>query len=208
MARYTGPVCRLCRRYGEKLYLKGDRCFGPKCAFTRRPTPPGMATQRRRKVSDRGLQLREKQRARVFYGLLERQFRGYYDEALRRTGVTGDILVRMLESRLDNVVYRLGFADSRKQARQLVRHGHIAVNGRKTDIPSALLKVNDQLALTARGKKSEYAKFLPEILKSKQAPSWLSMDTGALSGRIIGEPTLEHAEAFFVPNVIVEYYSR
>jgi len=208
MARYTGAVCRLCRRYGEKLYLKGDRCFGPKCAFTRRPTPPGMATQRRRKVSDRGLQLREKQRARVFYGLLERQFRGYYDEALRRTGVTGDILVRMLESRLDNVVYRLGFADSRKQARQLVRHGHIAVNGRKTDIPSALLKVNDQLALTARGKKSEYAKFLPEILKSKQAPSWLSMDTGALSGRIIGEPTLEHAEAFFDPNVIVEYYSR
>jgi small subunit ribosomal protein S4 len=208
MARYTGAVCRLCRRYGEKLYLKGDRCFGPKCAFTRRPTPPGMASQRRRKVSDRGLQLREKQRARVFYGLLERQFRGYYDEALRRTGVTGDILVRMLESRLDNVVYRLGFADSRKQARQLVRHGHIAVNGRKTDIPSALLKVNDQLALTARGKKSEYAKFLPEILKSKQAPSWLSMDTGALSGRIIGEPTLEHAEAFFDPNVIVEYYSR
>jgi small subunit ribosomal protein S4 len=208
MARYTGAVCRLCRRYGEKLYLKGDRCFGPKCAFTRRPTPPGMASQRRRKVSDRGLQLREKQRARVFYGLLERQFRGYYDEALRRTGVTGDILVRMLESRLDNVVYRLGFADSRKQARQLVRHGHIAVNGRKTDIPSAQLKVNDQVSLSARGRKTEYAKYLPELLKSKQTPSWLSMDTSALSGRIIGEPTLEHAEAFFDPNVIVEYYSR
>ena len=165
MARYTGAVCRLCRRYGGKLFLKGDRCFGPKCAFTRRPTPPGMGTQRRRKVSDRGLQLREKQRARVFYGLLERQFRGYYDEALRRTGVTGDILVRMLESRLDNVVYRLGFADSRKQARQLVCHGHVSLNSRKTDIPSALLKVGDQVSFTARGRKTEYAKFLPEILK-------------------------------------------
>jgi small subunit ribosomal protein S4 len=208
MARYTGAVCRLCRRYGEKLYLKGDRCFGPKCAFNRRPTPPGSASQRRRKVSDRGLQLREKQRARVFYGLLERQFRGYYDEALRRTGVTGDILVRMLESRLDNVVYRLGLADSRKQARQLVRHGHVSVNGRKTDIPSALLKMGDAVGLTERGRKSEYAKMLPEALKAKQAPSWLALDMAAMSGRVIGEPTLEHAEAFFDPNVIVEYYSR
>jgi small subunit ribosomal protein S4 len=208
MARYTGPVCRLCRRYGEKLYLKGDRCFGPKCAFTRRPTPPGQASQRRRKVSDRGLQLREKQRARTFYGLLERQFRGYYDEALRQTGVTGDILVRMLESRLDNVVYRLGFADSRKQARQLVRHGHIAVNARKTNIPSAQVKTSDQISFTARGRKSEYAKFLPEILKSKETPAWLSVDQGALTGRVIAQPTLEHAEAFFDPNVIVEYYSR
>src|SRR5436190_9626879 len=148
MARYTGSVCRLCRRYGEKLYLKGDRCFSPKCAFTRRPTPPGSATQRRRKVSDRGIQLREKQRARVFYGLLERQFRGYYDEALRKTGVTGDILVRSLESRFDNVVYRLGFADSRKQARQLVRHGHLSLNGRKTDIPSANIKVGDEIGFS------------------------------------------------------------
>jgi small subunit ribosomal protein S4 len=159
-------------------------------------------------VSDRGLQLREKQRARVFYGLLERQFRGYYDEALRRTGVTGDILVRMLESRLDNVVYRLGLADSRKQARQLVRHGHVSVNGRKTDIPSALLKMGDAVGLTERGRKSEYAKMLPEALKAKQAPSWLALDMAAMSGRVIGEPTLEHAEAFFDPNVIVEYYSR
>jgi small subunit ribosomal protein S4 len=208
MARYHGAVCRLCRRYGEKLYLKGDRCFGPKCSFVRRPTPPGAATQRRRKVSDRGIQLREKQRARVAYGLLERQFRGYYDEALRRTGVTGEILVRMLESRLDNVVYRLGFADSRKQARQFVRHGHVAVNGHKLDIPSAMMKVGDRVGLTARGAKSEYAKMLPETIKSKQAPSWLSLDGTALAGRIIGEPTLEGAEALFDPNVIVEYYSR
>ena len=208
MARYTGAVCRLCRRYGEKLYLKGDRCFSPKCAFNKRPTPPGSAPQRRRKVSDRGLQLREKQRARVFYGLLERQFRGYYDEALRRTGVTGDILVRMLESRLDNVVYRLGLADSRKQARQIVCHGHIAVNQRKTDIPSAQVRVGDQIGLTARGAKSEYASLLKETIKSKQAPSWLSLDMAAMAGRVISEPTLESAEAFFDPNVIVEYYSR
>jgi small subunit ribosomal protein S4 len=208
MARYTGSVCRLCRRYGEKLYLKGDRCFGPKCAFTRRPTPPGMASQRRRKVSDRGLQLREKQRARVFYGLLERQFRGYYDEALRKTGVTGDALVRVLESRLDNVVYRLGLADSRKQARQVVRHGHISLNDRKTNIPSAHVKVGDQVGFTPRGAKTEYAKLVQETISSKQPPAWLSLDLAAMKGRVIAEPTLEQAEAFFDPNVIVEYYSR
>ena len=208
MARYTGAVCRLCRRYGEKLFLKGDRCFGPKCAFTRRPTPPGQVSQRRRKVSDRGLQLREKQRARVFYGLLERQFRGYYDEALRKTGVTGELLVRTLESRLDNVVYRLGLADSRKQARQLVRHGHVALNDKKTDIPSAHVKIGDQVGFTPAGAKTEYAKMVAETLKSKEAPLWLSLDLGAMRGRKIAEPTLEQAEAFFDPNIIVEYYSR
>jgi small subunit ribosomal protein S4 len=208
MARYTGAVCRLCRRYGEKLYLKGDRCFGPKCAFTKRPTPPGMGSQRRRKVSDRGLQLREKQRARVSYGLLEKQFRSYYNAALKKTGITGDALIRSLESRLDNVVYRLGFADSRKQARQVVRHGHIELNGRKTDIPSAQVKVGDIIGFTRRGSRTEYAKMVQETLRSKQAPSWLSLDTGALKGRVIAEPTLEQAEALFDPNVIVEYYSR
>jgi small subunit ribosomal protein S4 len=208
MARYHGPVCRLCRRYGEKLFLKGDRCFGPKCAVLRRPNPPGSAVQRRRKVSDRGLQLREKQRARVFFGLLERQFRRYYEEALRRPGISGINLVQILESRLDNVVYRLGFADSRKQARQLVCHGHILLNGRKTDIPSAMVKVNDEVALTARGAKTEYAKNLPEMLKSKQAPIWLSLDLGGLKGRMIGAPTIEEATALFDPNVVVEFYSR
>jgi small subunit ribosomal protein S4 len=208
MARYTGPVCRLCRRYGEKLFLKGDRCFGPKCGFTRRPTPPGMGSQRRRKVSDRGLQLREKQRARVFYGLLERQFRRTYDEALRRPGVTGIHLIQMLESRLDNVVYRLGFAESRKQARQVVCHGHIALNTRKTDIPSASVKVGDQIGFTARGGKTEYAKIVQEGLKSKQAPAWLSLDVAAMAGRVIGQPTIEGATALFDPNVVVEFYSR
>ena len=208
MARYTGPVCRLCRRYGEKLFLKGDRCFGPKCAVTRRPSPPGTGSQRRRKVSDRGLQLREKQRARVFYGLLERQFRRYYDEALRRPGVTGMNLIQMLESRLDNIVYRLGFADSRKQARQLVSHGLISLNGRKTDIPSAMLKPNDRVAFTGSGAKSEYVKTIQETIKSKQPPPWLSLDMAALAGRVIGAPTIEGAESIFDPNVVVEYYSR
>ena len=208
MARYHGPVCRLCRRYGEKLFLKGDRCFGPKCAVVRRPNPPGSAVQRRRKVSDRGLQLREKQRARVFYGLLERQFRRYYEEALHRPGVSGVNLIQILESRLDNVVYRLGFGDSRKQARQLVRHGHIQLNGRKTDIPSAILKLNDEVAFTPRGARTEYAKMLPEVMKSKQAPSWLSLDLAGLKGRVIGAPTIEEAESLFDPNVVVEFYSR
>lgn len=208
MARYHGPVCRLCRRYGEKLFLKGDRCFGPKCAVVRRPNPPGSAVQRRRKVSDRGLQLREKQRARVFYGLLERQFRRYYEEALHRPGISGVNLIQLLESRLDNVVYRLGFADSRKQARQVVRHGHIQLNGRKTDIPSALLKLNDEVAFTSRGARTEYAKMLPEVMKSKQAPAWLSLDLAGLKGRVIGAPTVEEAESLFDPNVVVEFYSR
>ena len=137
MARYTGPVCRLCRRYGEKLLLKGDKCF-TKCTLDKRPTPPGeQKSGRRRKLSDRGLQLREKQKARYSYGVLEKQFVDYYEDAVRLPGVTGENLVRLLELRLDNIVHRLGFADSRKQARQLVRHGHIMLNGRKTDIPSA-----------------------------------------------------------------------
>ena len=209
MARYTGSVCRLCRRYGEKLFLKGDRCFTPKCAFERRPTPPGMrGTARRRKVSDRGLQLREKQRARVSYGLLERQFRRYYDEALRRPGITGDNLVRFMETRLDNVVYRLGFADSRNQARQVVRHGHISLGGRKVDIPSAQVKVGDEIAFSSRGAKTEYLKIVQENIKSKQPPVWLSLDMAAMKGRVVTAPTLEHAEALFDPHVIVEYYSR
>jgi small subunit ribosomal protein S4 len=208
MARYTGPVCRLCRRHGEKLFLKGDRCFGPKCAFTRRPTPPGGGSQRRRKVSDRGLQLREKQRARVYYGLLERQFRRYYDQALHSPGITGVTFVQLLESRLDNIVYRLGFADSRAQARQIVSHGHIRLNGRKTDIPSALVKVNDQISFTPKGAKTEYAKNLQETIRSKQAPSWLALDPAAMSGRVLSPATIEEATSLFDPNVVVEYYSR
>ena len=209
MARYTGPVCRLCRRHGEKLFLKGDRCFTPKCSFDRRPNPPGPRPTRRRKVSDRGLQLREKQRARVAYGVLEKQFVRYYKEAIRGTGVSGENLVRLLETRLDNIVYRLGFADSRNQARQLVRHGLIAVNGRKLDVPSAHLKEGDVVAFTPRGIRSEYYKIVQETMKSKNPPTWLSLDVANLSGRVTAPPAVAHGEThLFNENVIIEYYSR
>jgi len=208
MARYTGPVCRLCRRLGEKLYLKGDRCFGPKCAFVRRPTPPGSANQRRRKVSDRGLQWREKQKARAVYGVLESQFRKYYEDAVRRPGVTGETLLRTLELRMDNVVYRLGFADSRQQARQLVSHGQLAVNGRKTTIPSRILKIGDTVTWTTRGQNSEYYKTLVETIASKPLASWLVRDQAAMSGRVEQLPEIEEIGAKFSAATIVEYYSR
>src|SRR4051812_35822348 len=156
MARYTGPVCRICRRHGMKLYLKGQRCFGPKCAVERRKYPPGVHGQGRHKVSEFGLQLAEKQKIRYIYGVLERQFQKHFDEAERRPGMTGANLLAILESRLDNVVYRLGFASSRKQARQLVRHGHFALNGRKTDIPSAMVREGDVIAVRDNSRESEY----------------------------------------------------
>jgi small subunit ribosomal protein S4 len=209
MARYTGPVCRLCRRHGEKLFLKGERCFSPKCSFERRPNPPGPRPARRRKISDRGLQLREKQRARVSYGILERQFRRYYDEAIRRPGVTGENLVRLLEMRLDNTVYRLGFADSRNQARQVIRHGMIAVNGKKLDIPSAQVTPGDTIGFTDRGKRSEYFKYVQEVIKSKNPPAWLSVDTSAMSGNVVSPPDIVQGEThLFNENVVIEYYSR
>lgn len=209
MARYTGPVCRLCRRHGEKLYLKGERCFTPRCSFERRPNPPGPRPTRRRKVSDRGLQLREKQRARASYGVLEKQFVRYYKEAIRRPGVSGENLVRLLETRLDNIVFRLGFADSRGQARQIVRHGIIAVNGRKLDIPSAHLQEGDTIAFTPRGVRSEYYKILQETIKSKNPPSWLSLDATGMNGRVAGMPTVAQGETHvFNENVVIEYYSR
>jgi len=208
MARNTGPVCRLCRRLGDKLYLKGEKCFTPKCAFERRPYPPGQRSTRRRKVSDRGMQLREKQRGRAVYGILERQFNKYYEEAAKRHGVTGENLLRTLELRLDNIVYRLGMADSRPQARQLVMHGHIAVNGRKSAIPSHVLKPNDVLNLTNRGTKSEYFKIVSEQIASKNIPSWLSLDIANMSGRILTLPEMEEIGAKFNPATIVEFYSR
>jgi len=209
MARYTGPVCRLCRRHGEKLFLKGDRCFTPKCSFDRRPNPPGPRPARRRKVSDRGLQLREKQRARVSYGILEKQFVRYYKEAIRRPGVSGENLVRLLESRLDNVVYRAGFADSRAQARQVVRHGLVTLNGRKTDIPSAQIKVGDTIGVTGRGQRSEYVKIMKDGLRGKNPPSWLSVDGAALTVRVSAEPIIAHGEShLFNESIVIEYYSR
>jgi small subunit ribosomal protein S4 len=208
MARYTGPVCRLCRRLGDKLYLKGEKCFTPKCAFEKRPFAPGQRSTRRRKVSDRGLQLREKQRARAIYGILERQFANYYELAAKRHGVTGEILLQTLELRLDNIVYRLGFADSRAQARQIAMHGHIAVNGRKSAIPSHVLKPNDVISLTGRGSRSEYFKIVSEQIASKSIPSWLSLDAANMTGRVLTLPEVEEIGAKFNPATIVEYYSR
>lgn len=208
MARYTGPDCRICRRQGEKLYLKGAKCM-TNCTIERRPNPPGERQARRRKLSDAALQLREKQKARFAYGVLERQFRRYFEEAARRPGVTGDNLVRILESRLDNVVHRLGFADSRDQARQLVNHGHIALNGRKTDIASARVKIGDAVGFTERGHKSEYFKTLQESMRNAAAPpAWLSRDLAAMTGRVLDMPARADGDKTFNENAIVEYYSR
>ncbi len=209
MARYTGPVCRLCRRYGDKLYLKAERCVGPKSAFERRPIAPGQQKfGRRRRVSDRALQLREKQRARFTYGLMEGQFRRYYQQAVRRAGVTGENLVRFLEQRLDNTVYRLGFGDSRAQARQTVRHGHILLNGRKTDIPSCAIKIGDEIAWSPGGKKTEHYKIMQEAMQSKEVPDWLAVDAATMTGRVVAVPDVAQVGAKFDPAVIVEYYSR
>ena len=208
MARYNGPVCRLCRRLGDKLYLKGEKCFSPKCAFERRPYAPGQRSMRRRKVSDRGLQLREKQRARAIYGVLERQFRRYYAEAVRRPGVSGDNLLRILEMRLDNLLFRLGFAESRAQGRQVVLHEHITVNGRKAHTPSHVLKVGDIIGWTSRGQSSRYFEIVKEQMASKNIPSWLSVEADAMTGRVLAEPEVEEIGAKFSPATVVEYYSR
>lgn len=208
MARYTGPVCRLCRRQGEKLMLKGERCTTKKCAMERRNLPPGKGRPQRKKISDRGLQLREKQKARSTYGLLERQFHRHFTEAVRRPGVTGENMLMILEMRLDNVVYRLGFADSRRQARQLVRHGHITVNSKKTDIPSYLVKSGDVIEWSARGAKSTHYQVVSQQIADKVIPDWLSLDREKLVGRILTPPSRNDIEIKIDDKVIVEYYSR
>jgi len=208
MARYTDAVCRLCRRSGEKLMLKGERCFGPKCAIERRAKPPGQQPMRRRRLSDRGIQLREKQKARYSYGLLERQFRRFFTQAQKQAGVTGDNLLVLLERRLDNVVYRLGFADSRAQARQLVQHGHILLNGRKTNKPSALVKEGDTISWREGSTRSEYYKRLLASIESKVIPGWLSLDMEKLIGRVVSLPIPDEIEAKVEWQSIVEYYSR
>ena len=212
MARYSGPVCRLCRREGEKLFLKGARCFSPKCAFERRAYPPGQhgrgATFRRRRASDYSRQLREKQKARRIYGVMERQFRRYYREALRRPGVTGENLLILLERRLDNVVYRMGFGDSRAQARQLVQHGHIDVNGRRTKASSALLKAGDVVSVRERSRRLKYFRELPVVLEQREVSEWLSIEPSQLMGRVLAAPTREVIDQPLDEHLIVEYYSR
>ena len=208
MGRYTGAVCRLCRRSGEKLFLKGSKCVA-KCTLDRRSAPPGQQlSRRRRRISDRGLQLREKQKARYTYGIMERQFRKLFREAERLSGITGDNLLVLLERRLDNVIFRLGFAESRPQARQLVQHGHILLNGRKTDTPSCLVKEGDKISWRPGSTRTEYYKMLAETIESRVIPGWLSLDKANLSGQIISLPTPDDIGAQFDGKTIVEYYSR
>jgi len=208
MARYTGPNCRICRRFGMKLYLKGERCFGPKCGVERRRYPPGEHGQGRHKVSEYGLQLGEKQKLRYIYGVLETQFRRHFAEADRLPGMTGPNLLSLLERRLDNVVYRLGFASSRDQARQLVRHGHFEVNGRKTDIPSAIVREGDDIAVRQRIRDSEYFAVTKEGLTEKSVPAWLVLNRESLSGHVARLPERDDIDTPVNEQLVVEYYSR
>ena len=210
MARYTGPVCKLCRREGMKLFLKGEKCFTPKCPIERRNYPPGHlgAGRRRGKMSDFGLQLREKQKARRYYGVLERQFRRHFEQAERMPGATGENLLRVLEMRLDNLVYRLGFADSRPQGRQLVRHGHFTVNGQKVDIPSYNCKPGDVIAVRGEHRNNEYFKVVAETIARKDIPTWLQLDARSLSGRVVTLPARTDLDVNLSEQLIVEFYSR
>jgi small subunit ribosomal protein S4 len=210
MARYSGPTCRLCRREGVRLYLKGERCSSAKCAIEKRPYPPGGSAQRRfrRRISDYGIQLREKQKVRRIYGVLERQFRRYFAEAARRSGVTGEALLQLLEMRLDNVVWRLGLASSRAQARILVTHGHFAVNGRQVSIPSYQVRPGDLVAV------GESSRNLPPITAAaasaggRRLPSWLQVEGDAMTAKVISVPTRAEIDTQVQEELVVEYYSR
>ncbi|MTI94204.1 MAG: 30S ribosomal protein S4 [Firmicutes bacterium] len=209
MARYTEAVCRLCRREGHKLFLKGERCYTPKCAIDRRTYPPGQHGQRRRKETEFGIQLREKQKVRRIYGVMERQFRSYYEEANRREGVTGEILLQLLETRLDNVVFRLGFALSRPEARQLVRHGHFLVNGKKVNIPSFQCKVGDVITVLEKSASSPKFKDIREFAAQHTHPEWLEKNAENLSGSVLALPRREDVQDVPIEeHLIIERYSR
>ena len=209
MARYRGPVCRLCRREGMKLFLKGERCFKEKCAIERRNAPPGQhGMGRRRKVRAYGLQLREKQKLRRIYGLLEGQFRRTFDEANRRKGVTGETLLQLLELRLDNVVYSLGFATSRTQARQLVRHGHIEVDGRRVNIPSFRVRPGTEIGVREKSHKNTHISEAVEFAQGRGIPPWMELDAGALKGKVLENPVREDIRFPIQEQLIVELYSR
>ncbi len=208
MARYRGAVCRHCRREGAKLFLKGERCYTDKCAMVRHPYPPGEHGQSRSKVSEYGLQLREKQKARRIYGVLERQFHNYFKEADRRKGVTGEILLQILESRLDNVTYRMGLAASRQQARQLIKHGHFAVNGKKVDIPSYLTRPGEVISVREKSRGKDVFKELAETGQQQGTVDWLEVDFEKMSGKIIRKPSREEIDSPVSEQLIVEMYSR
>lgn len=200
--------CTICRRMGSKLMLKGVRCEGPKCAFSRRSYAPGQVGMTRRRITEFGLQLREKQKARAIYGVSEEQFRKYYDEASRKKGVAGELLLQILETRLDNVVFRLGLASSRATARELVTHGHFKVNGRKTDIPSRALRIGDTITLRVPLAKKKYFADLAEQIKDKDVVSWLKFNSKDFSAEVIALPAREQMELGVDEQLIIEYYSR
>jgi small subunit ribosomal protein S4 len=209
MARHLEANCQLCRRCGDKLMLKGNRCMTPKCVMERRHKTAVVGSRgRRRRVSERGTQLIEKQKARYIYGLFERQFRRFYGISAKQPGITGDNLKVMLERRLDNVVYRLGFADSRPLARQLVLHGHIMVNGHRVNVPSALVNEGDTIVVREASLKKEYFRRLGEDIKSKTIPLWLTLDKAKLAGQVVTLPVVDETVAQFNGKSIVEYYSR
>jgi small subunit ribosomal protein S4 len=213
MAKYRGPVCKLCRREGEKLFLKGERCFTPKCAFERRGYGPGQHGKssqfRRKRESDFNRQLRAKQKARRVYGIVERQFRRYYEVSLQRRGLTGLNLLQILESRLDNVIFRLGFADSRAQARLLVTHGHFSVNGRRTDVPSMLAAPGDVISVREGNSRTRpYFKDLAAVAETRTVPVWLERDLKGLSGKVLRLPERSEIDGNLHEQLIVEYYSR
>ena len=210
MARYTGPQCKLCRREGMKLYLKGDKCMTSKCPVEKRPNvlPGQIQGARRRKPTEYGMQLREKQKARRIYGVLERQFRRHFEDATKSVGATGDRLLQILESRLDNVVYRMGFASNRNKARQFVNHGHFTVNGRKLSIPSAMLKPGDVVAVKENSRALAYFKDLAEDMASRDIASWVEVEPKNLSGKLMRLPGAQEAQPILNEQLIVEHYSR
>lgn len=208
MARYAGPACRVCRRQGDKLMLKGAKCFTPKCPVEKRHSSPGQHTGARRKVSEYSLQLKEKQRVRYIYGVLERQFKKHYSEAERRPGLTGENLLQILEMRLDNVVYRLGFADSRRQARQLVLHGHLTVNGHVVDVPSYQVKVGSAISWKEGSSKLVLYQAVVKDIGSKTIPSWLGLERDTLSGRVLAAPVRSDIDSTIDERLVVAFYSR
>ncbi len=208
MARYTDASCRLCRREGDKLFLKGERCYTNKCSISRRPYSPGQHGQQKKKLSEYGIQLREKQKARRFYGVLEGQFNKYFEMAASKKGITGENLLQILETRLDNVICRLGLATSRPEARQLVNHAHFTVNNRKVNIPSYLLKVGDVIAVKETSRNSPKIKAVSEITGSKVIPKWLEFDADNLTGKVVALPSREDIDLPLKEHLIVELYSK
>ena len=208
MARYTGPVCRLCRREGTKLFLKGERCLTGKCAIDRRSTAPGQHGAANKKMREYGLQMREKQKTRRYYGVLEKQFVNYFEEADRKEGMTGENLICLLERRMDNVVYRMGFAASHKEARQLVLHGHFTVNGKKVNIPSLIIKAGDVIAVKEASRDSVKFKALAEAAATANAPKWLEVKAEAMTATVLTLPAREDVDFDFNEQLIVELYSK